>query len=109
MTLPRSAELQWQQEIIELWLETPGIPTDSRTSLLELLKTLKEEKEKLHVQPVPQDFFPSGSNSSHSIKESNGSEKIRDVQGVQKDPPDKDRTGFGGGLRDTALSCDLLP
>lgn len=53
MTLPRSAELQWQQEIIELWLETPGIPDNSRTSLLELLETVKEEKKKLDVQPVP--------------------------------------------------------
>jgi hypothetical protein len=50
MTLPRSAELQWQQEIIELWLNTPCIPTDSRTVLNEMLKTVKEEKENLHVQ-----------------------------------------------------------
>ena len=50
MTLPRSAELQWQQEIIELWLETPGIPTDSRTGLIDLLKAVKEEREKLRLQ-----------------------------------------------------------
>ena len=47
MTLPRSAELQWQQEIIELWLNTPGIPDDARTGLLEMLKTLEEERESL--------------------------------------------------------------
>jgi hypothetical protein len=49
MALPRSAELQWQQEIIELWLNTPGIPADARTGLLEMLRDVKEEKENLHV------------------------------------------------------------
>lgn len=49
MTLPRSAELQWQQETIELWLKTPGIPTDARTSLIEMLRRVKEEREDLLV------------------------------------------------------------
>jgi hypothetical protein len=43
MTLPRSVELRWQQEIIELWLNTRGIPGDSRTELLMMLGVLKEE------------------------------------------------------------------
>ena len=43
MTLPRSVELRWQQEIIELWLNTQGIPVDSRTELLKMLSVLKEE------------------------------------------------------------------
>jgi hypothetical protein len=49
MTLPRSVELKWQQEIIELWLNTPGIPTDARTSLTEMLRNVKEEREDLLV------------------------------------------------------------
>jgi hypothetical protein len=53
MTLPRSAELQWQLEIIELWLNTPGIPADARTGLIEMLRTVKEEKENLRVQIHP--------------------------------------------------------
>ena len=59
MTLPRSVELQWQQEIIELWLNTPGIPADARTSLIDLLGTIREEIEHLRVQPRPN----AGSNS----------------------------------------------
>ena len=50
MTLPRRAELQWQQELIELWLDKPGIPADARTGLLEMLETVKEERETLRVQ-----------------------------------------------------------
>ena len=50
MALPRSAELQWQQEIIELWLNTPGIPEDARIGLNEMLSGVKQEKENLRVQ-----------------------------------------------------------
>jgi hypothetical protein len=50
MALPRSAELQWQQEIIELWLSTPGIPDDARIGLNEMLSSVKQEKENLRVQ-----------------------------------------------------------
>jgi hypothetical protein len=50
MALPRSAELQWQQEIIELWLNTPGIPDDARIGLIEMLRSVKKEKENLCVQ-----------------------------------------------------------
>jgi hypothetical protein len=45
MTLPRRIELQWQQNIIELWLNTPSIPDDSRPGLLEMLSVVKEEVE----------------------------------------------------------------
>jgi hypothetical protein len=43
MTIPRCIELQWQQNIIELWLNTPNIPDDSRPGLLEMLSVVKEE------------------------------------------------------------------
>ncbi len=43
MALPRYIELQWQQEIIELWLNTPSIPDDSRSGLLEMLSVVNEE------------------------------------------------------------------
>jgi hypothetical protein len=45
MTLPRCIELQWQQSIIERWLNTPSIPDDSRPGLLEMLSVVKEEVE----------------------------------------------------------------
>jgi hypothetical protein len=47
MTLPRCIELQWQQEIIELWLSTSRIPDDSRPELLEMLSVMKKEVENL--------------------------------------------------------------
>jgi hypothetical protein len=50
MALPWSAELQWQQEIIELWLNTPGIPDDARIGLIDMLTSVKKEKENLRVQ-----------------------------------------------------------
>ena len=50
MTLPRCMELQWQQEIIELWLCTSTIPDDSRPGLLEMLSVVQEEVENLHFQ-----------------------------------------------------------
>jgi hypothetical protein len=52
MTLPRSVKLQWQQEIIELWLNTPGIPGDSRTGLLDMLSVVKEEMENLRFHAM---------------------------------------------------------
>jgi len=47
MTLPRCIELQWQQEIIELWLSTSRIPDDSRPGLIEMLGVVKKEVENL--------------------------------------------------------------
>lgn len=47
MTLPKCIELQWQQEIIERWLNTPSIPDDSRPGLIEMLSAVKEEVENL--------------------------------------------------------------
>jgi hypothetical protein len=49
MTLPRSMNLQWQQEVIEKWLNAPGIPRDARAGLLEMLRVVKEETEKLEA------------------------------------------------------------
>ncbi len=49
MTLPRRAELRWQQEVIERWLITPGIPVDAREGLLELLKLVNQEVETLEA------------------------------------------------------------
>jgi hypothetical protein len=45
MTLPGRIELQWQQNIIELWLNTPSVPDDSSPGLLEMLSVGKEEME----------------------------------------------------------------
>jgi len=47
VTLPRCIELQWQQEIIELWLSTSRIPDDSRPGLIEMLSVVKKEVENL--------------------------------------------------------------
>ena len=52
MTLPKRLELQWQQEVIELWLNTPGIPGDSRTGLLDLLGVVKDEIENFRCQAM---------------------------------------------------------
>jgi hypothetical protein len=43
ITLQRSAELRWQRDVIEKWLNTPGIPLDAHSGLLEMLKGVKEE------------------------------------------------------------------
>jgi hypothetical protein len=40
-------ELQWQLEVIEKWLETPGIPLDARSGFLEMLQDVNEEMAKL--------------------------------------------------------------
>jgi hypothetical protein len=37
VTSRRVLELKREKEIIELWLQTPGIPTDARQRLLEML------------------------------------------------------------------------
>jgi hypothetical protein len=50
MTSPRRIELQWQQNIIELWLNTPRIPDDSRPGLLEMLSDVNEEVENLRFR-----------------------------------------------------------
>ena len=47
MTLSRSAELRWQRDVIEKWLNTPGITLDARSGLLEMLKAVKEEMAEL--------------------------------------------------------------
>ena len=36
-------ELQRQKEIIEQWLQIPGIPTDARAKLLEMLSEVRVE------------------------------------------------------------------
>jgi hypothetical protein len=41
--------LQWQREVIEKWLDTPGIPLDARTGLVEMLRVVKEDIEKLEA------------------------------------------------------------
>jgi hypothetical protein len=50
MSLSRNVELQWQQEIIELLLNTPGISDDSRIGLLEMLSAVKKEMENLRFR-----------------------------------------------------------
>lgn len=50
MTLDRSMDLRWQQETIQQWLNTPGIPVDAREGLLLMLTRVKEEL--LHTYQV---------------------------------------------------------
>jgi len=49
MTLPRSMELEWQREVIEKWLNTPGVPPDARAGLVEMLRGVREEMERLEA------------------------------------------------------------
>jgi hypothetical protein len=42
-------ELQWQREVIEKWLNTPSIPLDVRTGLLEMLEGVKEDMARLEA------------------------------------------------------------
>ena len=49
MTLPRSMELEWQREVLEKWLNTPGIPPDARAGLVEMLRGVKEEMGRLEA------------------------------------------------------------
>ena len=49
MTLPRSAELRWQQEMIEMWLNTACVPPAAQEGLLEMLQAVKKEMEELHA------------------------------------------------------------
>ena len=46
MTLPRYIELQWQQEVVERWLNSSDTPFDVRSGLLDILSKMKEEIEK---------------------------------------------------------------
>jgi hypothetical protein len=57
MIFPRSAELRWQQEVIERWLVTSSIPPDAREGLLELLKLVNQEMENLETAPAAIDTF----------------------------------------------------
>jgi hypothetical protein len=43
MTLPRRMELHCQEEVVEPWLSTSGVPVDVREILVEWLKDVKEE------------------------------------------------------------------
>ena len=47
MTLPRSVELRWQEDVIERWLHTPNVPADAHAILLEMLRDLKDEMSSL--------------------------------------------------------------
>jgi hypothetical protein len=56
MKLPRCIELQRQQEIIELWLNTPSVPHDSGPGLLDMLSAVKEEVENLRFHDEHSQF-----------------------------------------------------
>jgi cell division FtsZ-interacting protein ZapD len=43
VTSERSIELQRQKDIIEQWLNTPGIPVDAHAKLLQMLSEVNEE------------------------------------------------------------------
>lgn len=47
MTLSKSIELRWQNEVIESWLNTPDIPSEARERLLAMQREVKEEIEEL--------------------------------------------------------------
>ena len=47
MIMPRRVELQWQAEMLNLWLNTADIPADARTGLIEMLQTVQREIEEL--------------------------------------------------------------
>jgi hypothetical protein len=47
MTLPKSIELKCHFEVIERWLNTPGIPSDAREGLLDMQREVKEEMKTL--------------------------------------------------------------
>ena len=47
MTLPKKIELRWQNEVIESWLNRPGIPSEAREELLAMQRALKKEMETL--------------------------------------------------------------
>ena len=47
MTLPRSVELRWQEEVIERWLHTSGVPPSAHAYLLEMLRNVKDEMNSL--------------------------------------------------------------
>jgi hypothetical protein len=52
MTLPKSIELNWHCEVIERWLNTPGIPSDAREGLLVMQREVKEEMETLEHRSI---------------------------------------------------------
>jgi hypothetical protein len=47
MTMPKSVELTWHCEVIERWLNTPGIPSEAREELLVMHRDVKQEMETL--------------------------------------------------------------
>jgi hypothetical protein len=47
MTLPKSIELKWHCEVIERWLNTPGIPSEAREGLLDMQREVDEEMKTL--------------------------------------------------------------
>jgi len=46
MTLPSALRLEQQKEIIERWLDIPGIPNDARQRLHEMLAEVKEDMQR---------------------------------------------------------------
>jgi hypothetical protein len=56
MTLPRSIELMWHCEVIERWLNTPGIPSDAREQLILMQRDVKEEIETLEERSITLSF-----------------------------------------------------
>jgi hypothetical protein len=47
MTLPKSIELKWHCEVIERWLNTPGVPAEAREGLLDMQREVNEEMKTL--------------------------------------------------------------
>jgi len=47
VTAQRFTELRTQKEIIEQWLNTPGVPVDAHSKLVEMLSEVNEEMSRL--------------------------------------------------------------
>jgi hypothetical protein len=55
MTLPKKLELHWQAEIINRWLNTPGLDNDANQALSEMLRDVKTKISKLGTDSSQED------------------------------------------------------
>jgi hypothetical protein len=67
MTLPRYVELQWQQEVVERWLNSSDTPFDVHSGLLDILSKMKEEIEKEKLEATSRAHNPESDRQSNLI------------------------------------------
>lgn len=58
MALPRTVELQWQEEMICRWLSIAGLPDDARSGLVEMLTNVQNEMDKLRTDLLQRQAEP---------------------------------------------------